>query len=246
VGTRHAVTIAARGGAGSTGIEMTEGRIAFTTGEATITLEGADITLASAARIMLRAASDIALEAAANITVNADVRMTLNAGSKLIVRSEGGDVVIQGGPIVRINPETGGRPVLTAEGAPIPVEIPPGVDLDDEVAIAEEHARRDPSAPTWFEDQLKPGGKWDFAARGERYRDFASFHQGMVGKAMGFPEGALLRQAGMRRQAQGNAKAEWGDPGNGMWGGKYPYGADPRDQALLAQGFAHHDATYGG
>jgi type VI secretion system secreted protein VgrG len=245
VGTRHAISIAARGAAGATGIEMTEGRIALTTGEATITLEGAGITLDSAARILLRAASDIALEAEANITVNADVRMTLNAGSKLIVRSAGGDVVIQGGPIVRINPETGGRPVLTPAGAPIPIEIPPGVDLDDEMAIAEEHARRDPAAPTWFEDQTKPGGAWDFAAKGEQYRDFAAFHQGLVGKAMGFPEGAILRQAGVRRRAQGDADPAWGDPGNGLWGGRYPYGADPRDQALIKQGFAHHDATYG-
>jgi type VI secretion system secreted protein VgrG len=246
VGTRHAVTMAARGGVGTTGIEMIEGRISLTTGEATITLEGPDITLESAARILLRAASDIALEAEANITVNADVRMTLRSGSTLIVRSESGDVVIQGGPIVRINPETGGKPVLTSEGAPVQMEIPPGVDLDEEMAIAEEHARHDPSAPTWFADQLKPGGKWDFAARGERYRDFASFHQGVVGKAMGFPEGAILRQAGVRRRAQGDVRPEWGDPGNGLWGGTYPYGADPHEQVLIKQGFAHHDATYGG
>jgi type VI secretion system secreted protein VgrG len=61
---------------------------------------------------------------------------------------------------------------------------------------------------------------------------------------MGLPEGVLLRHAGLRRQAQGDAKPEWGDPGNGVWGGAYPYGADFEDQEMVKKGFAYYDKNY--
>jgi type VI secretion system secreted protein VgrG len=62
---------------------------------------------------------------------------------------------------------------------------------------------------------------------------------------MGFPEGALLHQAGLRRREQGDAPADWGDPGNGLWGGTYPYGADPKDQEMTRKGFAFYARRYG-
>ncbi|WP_437308491.1 type VI secretion system tip protein TssI/VgrG [Sorangium sp. So ce388] len=242
VGVRHAVSITS--GAGATGVEMVDRRISWTTGEATITLEGPNITLEAAAGILLKAASDIALEADANITANATVNLTLKSGSKLVVRSEGGDVVIQGGPIVRINPEVGGKPLRGEDGIPISVEVPPRVDLEEEIEKAEEHARFDRDAPAWFAEMTKPGGEWDYGRLGERYAGFSNFHYGVMGKAMGFPEGALLRHAGMRRKARGDAKPEWGDPGNGVWGGTYPYGAPVEDQEMVKKGFKYYDDNF--
>jgi type VI secretion system secreted protein VgrG len=241
VGVRHAVAITS--GAGATEVEMVDRRIAWTTGEATITLEGPNITLEAAASILLKAATDIALEADANITAKANVNLTLKSGSKLVVRSEGGDVVIQGGPIVRINPESR-KALLGEDGAPLPVELPPGVDLEDEIEIAEEHSRFQRSAPAWLAEMTRPGGAWDPARHGERYGAYANFHLGVVGKAMGIPEGVLLRHAGMRRKERGDAKPEWGDPGNGVWGGTYPYGADPEDQAMVKKGIAYYGKNY--
>jgi type VI secretion system secreted protein VgrG len=224
---------------------MVDRRISWTTGEATITLEGPNITLDAAAAILMKAASDITLEANASITANATVNLTLRSGAKLVVRSEGGDVVIQGGPIVRINPEIGGKGLIGADGVAIPVEVPPGLELEDEIAAAELHARFDREAPAWFAEMSKPGGAWDWAAKhGERYARFSNFHLGVVGAAMGFPEGVLLRHAGQRRQAQGDTKPEWGDPGNGVWGGTYPYGADFEDQEMVKKGFAYYGKNY--
>jgi type VI secretion system secreted protein VgrG len=69
-GTRHAVTVGAAAG-GTTGLEMTKGRLVATTGEATITFDGANLSL----------------EAQGDITIVAHA----------------GDVVIKGGPLVKIN-----------------------------------------------------------------------------------------------------------------------------------------------
>jgi type VI secretion system secreted protein VgrG len=64
-GTRHAVSV------GGTGIDLTDGRIVCTTGEATLTFDGANLSL----------------EAQGNVTIVA----------------HDGDVVIKGGPLVKIN-----------------------------------------------------------------------------------------------------------------------------------------------
>jgi type VI secretion system secreted protein VgrG len=71
VGARHAVSIASPAGGGSTGLEMTDKRIVCTTGEASITFDGGDLSL----------------EAKGNVTIVA----------------HDGDVVIKGGPNVKIN-----------------------------------------------------------------------------------------------------------------------------------------------
>jgi type VI secretion system secreted protein VgrG len=246
VGERHAVTVASASGARTaTGCEIADGRITLTTGEASLTLEGPSARLEAAAGILLKAATDISLMAEASITARADVTLTLSSGSTLVVRSESGDVVIQGGPFVRINPDATTRSALLAAGLEAPPDVPPGVDLEEEIALAEEHARFDPEAPTWFADQMKPGGPWDYAGRGAQYAAFASFHLGVVGAAMGFPEGALLHQAGLRRTRRGEGAPSLGDPGNGLWGGTYPYGADPRDQEMTRKGFAFYARRYG-
>ena len=102
VGDRHAVTmVQAPGvqGIAATGIDMVDRKITLSTGEATITLEGPNITLAAAAGILL--------EAASTITVHAATHIHVAAGASVTIEAKGGDVLIQGGPMVRINPEAG-------------------------------------------------------------------------------------------------------------------------------------------
>jgi type VI secretion system secreted protein VgrG len=245
VGTLHAVTVkSASGAAVPTGSQIVDGRITLTTGQASLTLEGPDIILEAAAGILLKAAKDIELAAEANITARADVNLTLGSGSTLIVRSEAGDLVIQGGPFVRINPEIMAPGTLATSDIDVPIELPPGVDLEEDIALAEAH-RVDPRATAWFDDQVRSGGAWDHGSLGPEHAAFASFHYGLVGRALGFPEGALLHQSGARRRAKGDSEPDWGHPGNGLWGGTYPYGADPRDQEMTRKGFAFYARRYG-
>jgi type VI secretion system secreted protein VgrG len=104
VGVRHAVTMAPPAGSAGiapTGLEMVDRKITLSTGEATITLEGPNITLEAAAAILLQAASTIRVQAKTHIQVE--------SGGAVTIESKGGDILIQGGPMVRINPETGGK-----------------------------------------------------------------------------------------------------------------------------------------
>jgi len=240
VGARHSVTVASGAGAtgGPTGLDMVDRRISLSTGEATITLEGPNITLEAAAGILLNAGANIALAAGAHVTVNSQINMTLKSGATLVVQAEDGDVVIQGGPIVQINPTE--RRSSREDDDALPVQVPEGVDLAAQIEDAERRAWFDPDAPDWFRTKMK-SGEWDFAEHGEEHRDFASFHLGAVGKAAGLPEGVILRQAGLRKKERGELNPDAGDPGNGLFGGQAPYGVEPRELEMMQKGFAFYD-----
>lgn len=238
VGERHAVTMRQAAGATilPTGTQMVDGRISLTTGEATITLEGPNITMDAAARILMKAGTNIALAAGSHVTVDAHVNMTLKSGAKLVVQADDGDVVIQGGPRVRINPEDLRWRRAGRKPHELPVEAPPGVDLAAEIEAAEDHEFYDPEDPNWFQDKLLDND-WDFASDGEQYRAFENFLVAVVGKAAGLPEGSILRQAGLRKKGRGETKPEHGDPGNGLWGGVAPFGLDPIELEVMQKGF---------
>lgn len=241
VGERHEVTMrqAAAATIPPTGMHMVDGRISLTTGEATITLEGPNITLEAAAQVLMKAGADIAIAAGSHVTVDAQVTMTLKSGAKLVIQADDGDVVIQGGPLVQINPVDRRWRRAGIEDK-LPVEVPPTVDLAMEIEEAEEHGWFDPTSPNWLCDQMR-GGHWDFGKRGEQYVDFQSFHLGIVGAAMRLPEGTLLRQAGTLRRERGELlDPAQGDPGNGLWGGTEPYGLTARQHTLIKMGYAFY------
>jgi type VI secretion system secreted protein VgrG len=237
VGMRHAVTVEQAAGAarlGPTGTEMTDRKITLTTGEATITLEGPNITLDAAASILLNAASEISIHGRANITVM--------AGASVRIEAQDGEVVVQGGPLVHINPETGGK---AADGLlELAVDAPPEVDLDDHLDEVDEHRHFNVDEPHWFQEQTAPGGQWDPLRWGKPFQDFGFFNLGVVGRAAGIPAGVLLRQAGTRHIAEHGPSPEAGDPGNGLWGGRAPFGNDPRSHEWLKKGIAHFDKHY--
>src|SRR5262249_29441073 len=83
----------------STGLEVCDRKITLTTGEATITLEGPNITLAAAASILLNAAADITIKGRANIHIA--------GGAHVLLKSQHGDLIVEGGPDVFINPREG-------------------------------------------------------------------------------------------------------------------------------------------
>ncbi len=239
VGVRHSVTMAQLGeprpGVVPTGTEMVDRKITLTTGEATITLEGPNITLDAAASILLSAAADITITGRANIKVL--------AGAAVRVEAEGGDLVVQGGPMVRINP-VDKTAKQRGEDEELPVQVPDDVDFDDNLDEAEDHAQFDPETPNWFEQQTAPGGAWDPERWGPEHRDFGNFHLGVMGAAAGMPRGLVLRLAGKRHQERHGKHGERGDPGNGIWGGKAPFGNEPRNYEAIREGFDYYGKNY--
>ena len=67
---------------------------------------------------------------------------------------------------------------------------------------------------------------------------------GAVGRAFGFSENTLLREAGRAQQAAGTSKPEWGDPGFRFnpFGGSGSYGDDPEDQMMIREGVRYYDS----
>ena len=116
----------------------------------------------------------------------------------------------------------------------------------ENVESAEDRMHHDARRPTWLDDRLEPGGAWHFAAD-EASRDFHFAHEGAVSRAAGRPRSAILRQAGLRRaRAAGpDAGPSLGDPGNGLWGGRAPYGNDPRELTMLDRGIDWYERNFG-
>ncbi|MEZ4308858.1 MAG: type VI secretion system tip protein TssI/VgrG [Polyangiaceae bacterium] len=236
VGVRHGIAIAPAPshpeGVGITHSEMVDRKITFTTGESTLTLEGPNITLEAAAAILLRAAGEITIAGNANIRVigTANVR----------VESERGEVVVQGAPYVRINPEPRG----TEDAGLPPVEVPPGVDIDENVGDAESDSWYEPDKPEGMAEKARKGGPWHPERWGPTFREFGLFHLGLMARASGLPLPVLLRQAGRLHEGEHGRSEERGDPGNGLWGGKAPYGNAPEAAELLRRGAAFYDRNY--
>ncbi len=237
VGQRYAVSVAPAAAEGGkqllpTGFEMVNRKITLTTGEATITLEGPNITLDAAASILLNAA--------ANITINGRADIHLGGGANVVIRARNGDLVVQGGPNVLINPS------VAAEQDPsvIPVDQPPGVEMDEDVIEAEDSASFQPDEPEWLKSQVAPGGKLDPLRWGPDHEDFGYFHLGVIAAAARIPLGVMMRQLGKQRVASHGASVDRGDPGNGLFGGKAPYGNEPHHHALMARGVRYHASYY--
>jgi type VI secretion system secreted protein VgrG len=195
-----------------TGREMVAGRITFTTGEATLTLEGPNISLHAAASIMLSAGASILANAGVNVVINGAANITVAAGATAVVRAAGGDLMLEGGPLVKINTGVG-----TGAGVQAPrmlsfgdvkVVVPPETDVAANLKEAVAHRYGEPG---YLMQKLAEGGEWDFTRHGPRYEAFHLFHLGMVGTAMGLPRGALARFA-KRRYARPEAGVDYVSP----------------------------------
>ena len=233
IGTRHVVNIKGT----STGIEMVEGRITFTTGAATVTIDGPNITLDAGGTITLNAAADVVVNAAANVTVKGGATVTVASAGPTTVQAGGGDLVLQGGPMVSLNPGAGAPQATVPSSAldlrDLPVAVPPNVDLEQNIGAAQRWVGYDPERPTRFWDLVKPGGEWDYTRLGPQYEDFTAIHSGAVGAAAGFPLGVLLRQLGKVAIENGASTRDWGDPGDGVHDGHAPFGVRPDLSDLL-------------
>ncbi len=99
-------------------------------------------------------------------------------------------------------------------------------EVDKNIAEAGNHFN-----PFWFYDQVRNRGPWDYKQQGSQFQAFGNFNYGAAGSAMGFPDFALLRMAGLAQQQAGTSRSEWGV----AWGFA-PYGDDPEDQIQIQAG----------
>ncbi len=93
-----------------TSFEMVDRKITFTTGEASIILDGPNITIFAEGNIMLHAQKNIALLG--------DNEAAVAAQERLLLSSKRGDVILQGGPMVMLNPFAHPAPDPSAEASP--------------------------------------------------------------------------------------------------------------------------------
>lgn len=217
-----------------TSIDMSSGRIRLTTGDATFELDGD--------RARIDASGDVDVRAA-NVTIRGATNIRVEAGANVRVESAGGDVIVQGGPMVYINPKDAGSIDDVGSDA-LPVPVPDDVDIVDHLDDARELRAHDPSAPSGIADKLAEGGDWDFLSRGPEHRAFHFFHAAMMSRAAGMPLGVLLRQEGARYAARFGRDERRGDPGTGVVGGKAPFGLEPADDATMRAGAALFDERF--
>jgi type VI secretion system secreted protein VgrG len=213
------------------GLEIQDRKITLTTGEATITLEGPNITLDAAASILLSAAADITVRGKANIYIA--------GGANVTVKSRSGDLVLDGGPHMFLNPTAN----ADIDPRVMPVEAPMDLDEGQELVEEEDFAMFDPDEPEWVSKSLAPGGAWDPDRWGSDYKEFGFFHLGVTAAASGIPLGVMLRQMGKRNIQEKGPSEERGDPGNGVFGGVVPYGNDPERYDLMVRGARYHRAN---
>ena len=117
---------------------------------------------------------------------------------------------------------------------------PSGVSVEKNVIEAIRHTWTDPNI-SWFYNQVKNKGPWDYKQLGSEYADFGNFNYGLTGVAYGFSEDVLLRMAGWAQQRAGTSNEKFGNPGYILGGGKAPYGDDPRDQAMIKKGIEYYN-----
>ena len=139
------------------------------------------------------------------------------------------------------------------EMPPIPdhIMVPYGVDILENIKLAKEHFLD----TAWFVSMVNYNRPWDYKTLStERYKGllvyerFGNFHYGIVGKAAGFPDAVLLREAG---RAQLNNPSSVKGPGNpGGLGleryspfdnvGEAPYGDEWVDYYYIKEGFDYY------
>lgn len=221
-GERHTIRVAGASGDATTRIETTDGKIVLTSGQARIVIDGPDIVFEAPGSFVVKAAGLVRVE------------------------SSEGDVVVQGGPIVRINPRGAGEHP-DAPGGAIPFDLPDGEGADVFDDFMGEVANRswfDPESPTYLDEATSPGGSLDPTPRGGRDDELRAFKYAVAARVLGLPEGVVLRRAGTLNRKHNGRAAGAGDPGNGVFGGEAPYGNDEAQLAAMKKGFAYFDAQY--
>jgi RHS repeat-associated protein len=126
---------------------------------------------------------------------------------------------------------------------------PPGVDVDNNIKDAGA-ASFGLKGSSWFYDEVRNKGPWDYKQLGSQYQDFGNFNYGATGAAFGYSEDTLLRMAGWAQVQSGTSQPGWGVTPNKFQaylgiGGRAPYGDDPSDQSMIKRGIEYYRALRG-
>jgi hypothetical protein len=174
--------------------------------------------------------------------------VVMAAGNPMLVE---GDVLpcAVGGLIQIVYP---GQSTLLAEDALPPPEpstlidgvpVPPGVSVDQNIQDAQSAFSGGIMNPAeslihlaWWVNKVREGGAWDYKGQGTQYQDFGNFNYGATGKAIGIPDGVLLRAAGVVQELQNTSRSSFGNPLGGP-----PYGDDPVDQKYIRDGIEYYE-----
>ncbi len=209
-------------------VEVSDGKIRLTTGEASITLEGG--------RVLLE--GEIVRVVAKQSVVLRGQRSHISAAGDVVVKSGRGSLFLDGGPDMYLNPSAS----IELDPRVMPVESPPDLDLQQELLEAEDFAMFNPREPDALATRLASGGSWDPNRWGADYREYGIFHLGLQAAAGGIPPGVMARQFAL---IQKSPRAE-GDAGDGVVGGVAPFGMDPEEYDLLREGALYHRKLGGG
>jgi hypothetical protein len=94
---------------------------------------------------------------------------------------------------------------------------------------------------TWFNNQVRSNGPWDYKQRNTRpseFEPFGNFNYGATGTALGISANVLMRAAGW---AQGKS----GNKGQGSFlGSRPPFGDDYPDNINIRRGIVFYQQEY--
>ncbi len=133
-------------------------------------------------------------------------------------------------PLARSIVTTGGRDRHPQAVCPPIPPAPPGVSVDQNMKEAQLHGA------TWYYNQVRNKGPWDYKQQGRQYQDFGNFNYGATAAAWGYPYEVIRRMAGWAQQRAGTSRPAWGSPL-----GPFPYGDDPADQEMIDAGIRYHE-----
>jgi hypothetical protein len=135
-------------------------------------------------------------------------------------------------PYVLSNPSN----LIDLFGLAPPQQIPPGVDMQQNIAEARRMSYRE-----WY-DAVRNGGKWDYKQRGRVYEEFGNYNYGVTARSVGIPGNIPNRGAGWAQQQAGTTKPEWGNWWD--WPLNTSFGDDPFDQAWINEGIDDYENGY--
>lgn len=123
--------------------------------------------------------------------------------------------------------------------APTPPPAPPGVNVNDNIAIAKDYSWLNPGALVAFYQNVQNYGIWDYKRQGHQYENFGNFNYGATAAAMGIPYYLAQNAAGIYQQLKGAAAAGRGTPVVG-----WPYGDDLKDAMQIKAGYDYFKGGY--
>lgn len=149
------------------------------------------------------------------------------------------------------------REAIAAQESPVVSEVPERLDLGENIRKANRHftghiLHWSYENISWFENQVRAGGPWDFKFAGPgrmnhpEFESFGNWHYGFVGSAAGFSLLDLQREAGAIQKAESVSRGDWGHAGYGLpllrIAGSNSFGDDPRDQEQIKEGYEAYKA----